>query len=183
MGAEHQPAFDERAQAERKARHEAWMRVSTPGEAHRVLEPLVGTWRAKVKAWFMPGQPPAESEGRMVTDWAAGGRFLRHDYRSEGPMGVFAGAGLFGHDNQAGRYVGVWVDVMSTAMMRHEGTFDASTRTLNMHGSMTDPVGQAWKVRQAIRIVSNDEHVFEIFMQGPTGPEYQSLRAEYTRVK
>jgi len=48
------PAMDE------KAMMEAWTKVATPGEAHKWLETMVGTWGAKITMWMTPGAPTQE---------------------------------------------------------------------------------------------------------------------------
>lgn len=173
----------DQAAAERKARHDAWLKLSSPGPAHQAIEPMAGSFSAKTTAWFMPGQPPAESTGSSTNTLIIGGRFLQQHYNSVGPFGTFEGLGLFGHDNQKQKYTGLWVDNMSTAMMLHEGTYDAATRTFTMLGSFVDPVGATWQTRQLIRVTSSDQHSFEMFQKGPSGPEYRSLEAVYTRVR
>jgi hypothetical protein len=173
---------NDQAAAERKARHEAWLRLSSPSAAHKAIEPIAGTFSAKTTAWFMPGQPPAESDGSSNNSLILGGRYLQQQYKSTGPFGVFEGFGLFGHDNQKQKYTGLWTDTMSTAMMQHEGTYDAMARTFTMLGSFVDPVGATWHTRQIIRVISNDQHSFEMFQKGPSGPEYKSLEAVYKRV-
>src|SRR4029450_2305674 len=37
--------------------------AATPGPAHKALEALIGDWKAEVKCWMEPGQPPHVSQG------------------------------------------------------------------------------------------------------------------------
>src|SRR5208337_4309968 len=46
-----------------KAAMDAWMKVATPGEGHKVLEPMIGSWNAAITMWEGPGAPPQQSVG------------------------------------------------------------------------------------------------------------------------
>lgn len=164
-----------------KAMHEAWMRTATLGEHHRLLEPFAGVWTSRTRAWFMPGQPPSESQGRMVITWVLDGRYLRQEYQGHaGPM-TMKGIGYWGHDNATGRFVGTWMDTMSTVMMSSTGSYDAASKTFTMRGTFHDPMGGAYVFRQIIRLIDNDHHTFEMHQTGPDGNEKQSLEIAYTR--
>ncbi|MHC4219708.1 MAG: DUF1579 family protein [Planctomycetota bacterium] len=45
---------------------DACVATATPGEAHKLLEPFAGTWKAEVKSWMEPGSEPQVSTGTMV---------------------------------------------------------------------------------------------------------------------
>src|SRR5438034_10300694 len=87
------PAMDE------KAMMEAWAKVAAPGEAHRWLEPVVGTWDAKITMWMAPGAPPQESTGTSENKWVLGGRFVEQRYEGKCMGQPFSGLGYTGHDN------------------------------------------------------------------------------------
>src|SRR5262245_36767913 len=82
--------------ADDKDEFAAMMKLHTPGEAHKALEPLVGTWHAKVKMYAKPGEAPMESEGTMTRKWVLDGRFLEEKF--EGNFGgmAFKGQGFTG---------------------------------------------------------------------------------------
>src|SRR2546423_14293165 len=57
-----------------KAQMDAWMKASTPGDAHKKLDGMVGAWNVTVKSWMAPGAPPMESTGSAVDSRGLGGR-------------------------------------------------------------------------------------------------------------
>src|SRR5579862_8638464 len=61
------------------------------GPEHQAMEPLAGTFNAKIEVWEEPGKQPSESEGVMVRKWIMGGRFLQEDFD-----GKFNGASFKG---------------------------------------------------------------------------------------
>src|SRR4051794_20357191 len=58
-----------------KAIMDAYMKMATPGDAHKWIAKGEGTWDAKV-TMFQPGQPPAESAGTMEAKMKLDGRWL-----------------------------------------------------------------------------------------------------------
>src|SRR5262245_7663942 len=104
------PAMDE------KAAMEAMAKAATPGDGQKKLDPLVGTFDAKVTMWADPSKPPQESTGTSETSWVLGNRFLETKYQGTFMGQPFSGIGYTGYDNVTGKYVGTWMDTMSTGM-------------------------------------------------------------------
>ena len=64
------------APMDEKAAMEAMQKAATPGDAHKKLESMVGTFDAKVKMWMDPSKPPEESTGTSESAWVLGNRFV-----------------------------------------------------------------------------------------------------------
>src|SRR5512135_3699021 len=90
--------------------------LEKPGENHKLLEDMVGTWDYKVKFWMSPDPkaPPSESAGQTVTRGVMGGRYfiseLTGKMQMPGPDGKmmdmeFLGMGVDGYDNAKKRFV------------------------------------------------------------------------------
>ena len=56
------------APMDEKAAMDAMMKAGAPGDAHKKLEAMTGTWDAKVTSWMAPGKPPIESTGTSEAD-------------------------------------------------------------------------------------------------------------------
>ncbi len=167
-----------------KAAMEMMMKLATPGEAHKKLDVLVGTWNAKNSMWMDPTKPPQVSEGVGENKWILGGRFL--EQRFEGTMMnmPFSGIGYTGYDNYKKRYVGTWMDTAGTAMMNSSGTFDATGKVLRTTSRMDDfTTGKVVTIRSTLAIVSKDEVRMEMFGPGPDGKEFKMMQIVYTRKK
>src|ERR1043165_7932011 len=104
-----------------KAMMEAWMKASTPGDAHKKLDNMVGTWDVTVKSWMAPGEPPMESTGTAMNQWVLGGRWMEEKFTGSFMGMPFQGIGYTGYDNIKKQYVGTWMDNMTTAMMGSRG--------------------------------------------------------------
>jgi hypothetical protein len=171
--------------AQQKAMMDAMMRAATPGDAHKKLNVMAGTFDAKVKMWMEPGAPPMESSGKAVNEWVLGGRWLQQ--RFDGMMmGMpFNGIGYTGYDNIRQMYVGTWMDSMSTSYMTSSGGApDASGKTWSFSGMAMDPMsGEAVNFDEKITVVDNDHHVFEMYGPGPNGAMYKMMEITYVRKK
>jgi hypothetical protein len=163
-----------------------WQEAMTPGDAHKALEQFVGEWDAATRMWTEgPQKPPMEATGTSSSKMELGGRFLRQDFTGQ-MMGMpFTGVGFTGYDNIKKKYVGSWMDSMSTALATMEGTFDKSGKILTTFGKMDDPTtGERNKtIKYVIRIVSPDKHVFEIYDLVGTKSEFKAFEITYTRRK
>jgi hypothetical protein len=163
---------------------EAMMKAGTPGDAHKKLEPFVGTWTTKVKAWMAPGTQPMTSEGTATQEWILDGRYLEQRF-SGNFMGMpFKGEGITGYDNIRKQYFGTWMDSMSTCMMTSTGSLDADGKTLTFTGSMPDPMtGKDAQVIEKITVTDADHHTMEMWSPGPDGKMFKMMEIEYSRKK
>lgn len=161
---------------------EAWAKLAAPGEGHKRLAPMVGTFTTKAKFWMAPGAPPEEVTGTSTSEWVLDGRYVHDRYESSMAGEPFNGLGLTGYDNQKKQYVTIWVDTMSTAVLHFTGQFDASGKVLTMKANYTDPMsGKDATMKTVCRIVDANTHVFEGFNPGPDGKEMKSMEITYTR--
>lgn len=55
---------------------EIYKKLGTPGEAHKLLSRMAGTWNTLTKSWTEPGKPPVESAGVCEQRMVLGGRYL-----------------------------------------------------------------------------------------------------------
>ena len=170
------------AQMDEKAMMAEWAKYSTPGSEHKALEQFVGTWDTSVKMWMAPGAPPQESSGTSENKMALGGRFLEHNYEGKFMDQPFTGRGYTGYDLYKKQYVGTWMDSMGTSIMNTTGKSDASSKTMTFTGQMDDPVAKkTHTIKETIKVVDNDHHVFEMWAPGPDGKMFKTLEINYTR--
>jgi Protein of unknown function (DUF1579) len=158
--------------------------IPKPGPEQKVLDPLVGTFTAKIKFWMDPTKAPGESEGTTTRTWIMDGRFLQEDVEwIDGGM-PFKGMGVTGYDPLKKKYVSIWVDSMSTSISVLEGTFDAKTKTLTETFDVLDPfTGKKLIGRSTLQIVNNDHHVRVIFQTPEGAKEKKSMETHYHRAK
>jgi len=162
----------------------AYMKLASPNENHKLLEPFVGNWKAEVKIWMDPSAPPSVSEGtasyRMIYD----GRFLQGEFTGEYMGHPFNGMELMGYDNLQKKFIGFWVDSGSTWFMTSTGTVDKDGKTFRMSGTMTNPMTmKPEEYRDESTFETPDRIISKSFSKQPGGKEFQGMEIIYTRVK
>lgn len=175
-----QPAMDPKMQEMMKKYQEA----ATPGEPHKMLTEMAGTWKYTSKMWEKPDSTPSESTGKSKFKSILGGRWVQQEFTGKAMGQKFEGMGLVGYDNVKGKYESIWMDSMSTGAMKAEGTLDASTKTLKDSGTMSCPISSDKKqeFRSEWQMVDKKKMVFSMYGKGPTdGPEFKMMEIVYTR--
>jgi hypothetical protein len=167
-----------------QAEMEAMMKAATPGDAHKKLGAMAGTFNADVKMWMQPGAPPAGGGGLSENTWALDGRWLEQHFTGNFMGMPFSGVGFTGYDNIKKKYVGTWMDTMTTSMMISSGTANADGKSYTFTSSMDDPMtGKSSPVKETITVVDNDHHTLEMWGPGPDGKMFKTMEIAYTRKK
>lgn len=163
---------------------EAMMKAATPGDAHKKLNAMAGTFNADVKMWMQPGAPPSGGTGVAENSWALDGRFLQQNFTGNFMGMPFSGVGYTGYDNIKKKYIGTWMDTMTTSMMISTGTANADGKSYTFTSSMDDPMtGKASPVKETVTVVDDDHHTLEMWTPGPDGKMFKMMEIAYTRKK
>lgn len=178
------PGFDEEMMKK-------WMEYATPGEHHKHLDAMVGTWKLDLKWWMAPDAEPEVSTATSTTRWILDGHYLQEDVEGAeepGPDGKpmrFRGMGMTGYDNLRKEYFSTWCDNMGTGLLVGYGTCDRDGKTITFNGVYPDPMTgeKAARYKGIIRIVSKDKHVYEHYKIDKDGKETKEMEITYTRVK
>jgi len=179
-----QEAKEKAPSAHQQAMMEAWKKAATPGSNHTLLATLTGQWDFTTKMWMAPGAPPETSTGTALYTPLMGGRFIQGEYKGTFGGMTFQGLGLTGYDNVAKHFTATWADNMGTSIMLMTGKYDPATKTFTYKGDMDDVMkpGTKVKVRQTVKVLSDDAHVMEWYeLRG--GKESKTMEISYTRQK
>lgn len=144
---------------EAQAEMEAWMKAGTPGDEHKQLAAMVGTWKATGKSWMGPEPTPFEATAQR--EMVLGGRVLTEHFTGEMMGMAFEGHGMFGYDNIRKKYWSTWNDNMSTGVMLAWGQWDDTEKAVVFDSEMMDPAGKTLKVKLVSRNTSPTEQHFE----------------------
>ncbi len=169
--------------AEEKAQMEAWQKYMTPGEGHKALDQMVGTWETKVTMWQQPGAQPTVSSGVSENHWVLGNRYVEERFKGTFMGMPFEGIGYTGYDNAKKQYFGTWIDNFGTGVMTSTGnTTDRKLWTFKSNN--TDPMtGKDMPVESRMTVADADHHLFEMFSPGPDGKMFKMMEIAYTRKK
>jgi hypothetical protein len=164
---------------------ETWMKYASPGEHHHLLDGSVGKWEHKVTMWMAPGAPPTESTATSTAAWSMDGRWMEETFDGSMWGMPFKGRNLLGYDNFRNEYVAIWMDNLSTAPMISRGTYDPATKTMTMIANVDDVMTgtRDLPVRQVLTIHDATHTTMEMYMPGPDGNEFLTMRIEGTKVE
>ena len=62
-----------------QAMMEVYTKLAAPGEQHKQLASLAGSWTTKTKEWMEPNKSPTESTGSAEMKMLLDGRFLQQE--------------------------------------------------------------------------------------------------------
>jgi hypothetical protein len=160
---------------------EIYKKAGTPGEPHKLLAKLEGSWTTKTRGWMEPDKPPFDSTGTCEQKMVLDGHYLQQVYTGD-MMGLpFSGINLLGYDNHTGKYVSVWLDSMSTAIYYFVGSASADGRTITQECSYDDPVRGPSVWRSVTRIRDNNTLEFEMFITPKGGKEEKMMEMTVAR--
>lgn len=165
------------------------MELAQPGENHKLLGYLTGTWSYIVTMWMDPAAPPQKSKGTAVCKEMMGGRYYVTDSTGQmempGPDGkmkemTFKGMAVDGYDNVQKKFVSSWIDNMGTGIMMSEGSYYPATKTFTYNSEVEMMPGMKTKVRATTKVVDKDHHTFEWY-EDRGGKEVKTMEINYTR--
>jgi hypothetical protein len=137
---------------------------------HEWLKQLAGEWESEAECAIEPGKPPVKVKGTESAHMLGGFWVIGHS-KSE-IMGMpYTSMMTIGYDPEKKKYVGTWVDSMTSFAWKYEGTLDASGKvlTLNTEGPCPMKPGQLSKFKEVIEIKDKDHKTFSSSMQTEDG--------------
>ena len=161
---------------------QAFAQGEAPTEHHAILKKDVGTWNA-VLTVMMPGQDPVKMEGVEVNKML-GELWVTSEFKGEIFGTPFLGRGQFGYDAQKKKYVGTWIDSMTSSMSTMTGQFDKKTNALSFDTTQLDPAtGKRVKAKNVTTYVSKDVREMKMMTEGEDGKWVTTMTIKYTRKK
>jgi hypothetical protein len=161
----------------------AYEKASEPTEQHKLLERHAGKWTLSLKSWMDPKQPPVESKGTAEGKVILGGRFVQSTITSDFMGKPFSGVGVTGYDKAKKKFVGTWIDSMSTGIMRSEGTADAAGKVITTQAVSTDPLSGKDSRMRIVGKWESDDKLVEEFYEKRGGKEMKTMEITYSRAK
>ncbi len=164
-----------------QAMMEVYTKLAAPGEQHKQLASLAGSWTTKTKEWMEPNKPPVESTGSAEMKMLLDGRFLQQELTGQMMGQPFSGLEITAHDNLLKRYVTSWMSTMGTGIFMMEGTASSDGKTITLKGQHAEPGGGYMKHRAIWKIVDNNTQTFDMYGAHPGEKEWKMMEMTYTR--
>ena len=161
----------------------AMMEYATPGDAHKAMANLVGTWETNFKSYMMPGAPE-EQKGTSTFESAMDGRYIMEKAEGIFQGMPFHGMGIYGYDNGMKTYVSTWVDNMGTGIMHGTGVSSDGGKTINWsHKGYDAMTKKEQSYRSVMHQMTPDQYHMEMYGPGPDGKEMKMMEITYNRKK
>jgi len=164
-----------------QAMMEVYTKLAVPGEQHKQLASLAGSWTTKTKEWMEPNKPPVESTGSAEMKMLLDGRFLQQELTGQMMGQPFSGIETTAYDNVLKRYVTSWMSTMGTGIFMMEGTASTDGKTITLKGQHAEPGGGYMKHRAIWKIVDNNTQTFDMYGAHPGQKEWKMMEMTYTR--
>jgi hypothetical protein len=159
---------------------EIYKTVGTPGDPHKLLAKLEGSWTTKTKGWMGPDTPPVESTGSCEQRLILDGHYLRQEYAGDMMGAPYTGICLMGFDNHTKKYQSIWLDSLSTAIYFFEGVAGPDGKVITQECDYDDPVRGPAHWRTVTRIKDDNTVEFAMFLtpKGKTEEKMMEMTME-----
>ncbi len=162
---------------------EAYEKLATPGEPHKLLAKMEGVWITKSKMWMDPSMPPEESTGTTDNKMLYSGRFLHMEYTDSMRGTPVAGMVIMGYDNHTKKYITASLGSMGTGIFMFEGPESADGMTIIQENHYNEPVMGPMTYRAVTKIVDENTYTFEMTGMDKSGKEMKMMETTYIRKK
>jgi hypothetical protein len=172
---------DDKKAADEKAAMEAMMRAATPGEPHKLLATMAGSWDISMKAWMDPSKPPEESKATSEAKMILGGRYLEEKITGSFGGMEFLGQALQAYDNVQKKHIFAFIDNFGTGISTADGKYDAEKKTISYNGEEIDPLsGNKTKTKMLYHLIDKDKYEVDMF-RVVDGKDVKSMHLDCVR--
>ena len=154
--------------------------MEKPGEHHKHLKMMAGTWDYKSKFHTVPGQI-IEMSGVEVARMQPGGFWLISDFTGKITSMPFHGHAVMGYEAHKKKYIGTWTDSFGSVLVTTTGTCSKDGKVTTMIGKGYDPMQKREiTYKQVYRIKDANTRTYQMYdVQGKN--EKLIMEAVYRR--
>ncbi|MCP9750115.1 DUF1579 domain-containing protein [Ferruginibacter sp. HRS2-29] len=160
-----------------------WMAYSTPGDMHKMMASWNGEWTGEVSMWMDPAAPPEKATIKTQNKMLLGGRYQTSSHAGT-MMGMpFEGISTMAYDNAKKQFISTWIDNMGTGLVTMTGTWNESTKTIELKGSMVDPEagdGSELNSRETMQVIDDQTQLLTMYCD-KKGKEVKTMEIRFTR--
>ena len=150
-----------------------------PTAEHTLLMDHVGNWKIACKFFMEPGQPPMEAQATESVE-KVGEFWTLSKYQCD-MMGMpFVGTGCLGYDPYKERYVGTWIDSLTTELAVMTGEMDLDGNTLIMRWTARDPDSGVPTPNRVETTFNGDSYTSNFFQGSGDGTKVMTLAMKRT---
>jgi hypothetical protein len=164
-----------------QAMMELYKQLATPGDPHKLIASLAGSWTTNTREWMEPNKSPVETTGSAEFKMLLDGRFLYSEYTGQMMGQPFSGVEITAYDNLLKHYVTAWMSTMGTGIFLMEGTASTDGKTITLKGQHPEAGGGFMTHRAIWKIVDSNTQTFDMYGAHHGGKEMKMMEIKYTR--
>ncbi len=140
--------------------------MPAPQKEHEWLRQLVGEWETNSEAVLEAGKPPLKCQGTESVR-SFGEFWVASEIKNSLAGNPMGGLLTIGYDPEKRKYVGTWIDTMTSHLWKYEGTVDARGKILTLEAEGPNPTmpGKRARYRDVTEFKSRDHKVLTSSMQ------------------
>src|SRR5262245_25227173 len=152
-----------------------------PQKEHEWLRQLTGDWETEGEIFGEPGQPTTKTKGsesnRMI-----GGFWILSEHKGDFFGTPFTGILSLGYSPEKKKYVGTWIDSVTSHLWTYTGSVDEAGKVLTLDAEGPGHDGKPAKFREIVTVVDKDQKTFTSSIE-KDGKYVTFLKMTYTRKK
>ena len=144
------------------------MQMPVPAKEHEWLQKFVGEWETDIEVYMEPGKSPMKSKGSHHDHMVGGFWLLSEGRNHEVPYHFVL---TLGYNAQLSKYVGTWIDTMTSHIWKYQGTVNAAGNILTLETEGPSPMSpdKISKFREVTEFKNKDHRFFTSSMLGADG--------------
>ena len=141
-----------------------WQNDMTPGEGHKVLEKINGSWNEDISISIDSDLPATKNTATAEAKMILNGLYQQIEHKGSINEMPYEAMSLMGFDNAKKLYTLIWADNLGSDMMQLTGRWDEITESINFEGSFPDPfLGNKIGVRIIMHFSDGNAPVIEMY--------------------
>jgi Protein of unknown function (DUF1579) len=152
-------------------------------EMKKMVDAFAGRWRVTISVEKMPGWFPIAGTAIGRSDIQAGpaGNSLSERLHSNGPLGDFAGNGIYWYDAQSKSYKGIWCDSMDPTGCSINGTANWEGSNFVVNNEISMGAQGKLRIRETYSNITHDSFDFAIESAMGDSPLAKVMSIRYER--
>lgn len=155
-----------------------------PVKEHAWLQKFAGEWTTETEAYMEPGKPPMKAKGTEKVR-SLGGFWIVSEIDGEMMGSKYQGLLTLGYDPEKKKYIGTWVDSVTSLLWSYTGSVNEAGTTLTLEAEGPCPMrpGQLTKFRDVVELKDDNTKTMTSSVQGEDGQWTVVMKMVATRKK
>jgi hypothetical protein len=152
-----------------------------PQKEQEWLQQLTGDWETEGEIFGEPGKPPTKTRGSELNR-SIGGFWILSEHKGDFFGTPFTGIFSLGYSPEKKKYVGTWIDSLTSHLWTYTGSMDEAGKVLTLEAEGPGHDGKPAKFREILAVVDKNQKTFTSSIE-KDGKDVTFLKLPYARKK